>query len=165
MKRFLFLMSVFISCSVLFAQPKTVEYQKENDFIVAVLNNPTFSIYEFLCSGLNEKNTQFLAEYQYRKSNFVKNKCKEMYGIYTDAIFHNIYRKVSASWTVFKEVQFTDLSYDGFGKYMMFGDEYSLSDVILGGKNLSGMFDTRRHLNCPNPELKHKLSIVPLKLE
>lgn len=131
------------------AQPKTVNYQKEHDFILEVFANPNFSIYEFLSVGLNEKNTQLLPEERYHKSTYVQNKCKKMYGKYTYAIFHDVYRKVSASWTVFKEVQYTDLSYNGFGKYMMRYDP----------------FDTSRPLNCPNPELKHKLSIVPLKLK
>ena len=54
---------MFILPSVMFAQPHTTTYQKENDFVVAVLNNPSFSIYDFLtASGLNESNTQFLSE-------------------------------------------------------------------------------------------------------
>lgn len=140
---------MFILSNAMFAQPKTTTYQKENDFVVAVLNNPSFSIYDFLTvSGLNESNTQFLSEDRYHKSKFVQNKCKELYGQYTYSKFHDIYRKIRDSWIVFKEVQYTDLSYNGFGKYMM---KY-------------GMFDTSAPKNCPDPELKHKLSIVPLKL-
>jgi hypothetical protein len=150
MHRILLLIIItFLPC-VLFAQPQTTTYQKENDFVVAVLNNPTFSIYDFLTAGgLNERNTQILSEDRYHKSKFIQNKCKELYGQYTYAKFHDIYRKISASWTVFKEVQYTDLSYDGFGKYMM---KYST-------------FDPLAPRSCPNPELKHKLSIVPLKLK
>ena len=140
----------FFLPNVMFAQPQTTNYQKENDFVVAVLNNPSFSIYDFLTvSGLNERNTQFLSEDRYHKSKFVQNKCKELYGQYTYSKFHDVYRKISASWKIFKEVQYTDLSYNGFGKYMV----------------KRGMFDTSTPRNCPNPELKHKLSIIPLQLK
>ena len=149
MKRMSFLLLAAVSCAILMAQPKTVNYQKEHDFILEVFANPTFSIYEFLSVGLSEKNTQLLPEERYHKSTYVQKQCKKMYGKYTYAILHDVYRKVSASWTIFKEVQYTDLSYNGFGKYMMHYDP----------------FDTSRPMNCPNPELKHKLSIVPLKLK
>lgn len=136
-----------------FAQaPKSTKYQKENDFMLNVLYNPTFSLFDFISVGLHERNTQFLDENTYMESNKVINKCKELYGSFDKGTFHTIYLKVKASWKIFLEVQNTDISYDGMGKYFMKYD----------------MFDTDRlyrQRNCPYPELKHKLSIVPLKLE
>lgn len=149
MKRILFLLLAVANIAFIFAQPKTIQYHKEHDFILEILANPNFSIYDFLCVGLNEKNTQLISEDIYHKSSYVQNECKKLYGKYTYAVFHEIYRKASASWAVFKEVQYTDISYNGFGKYMMKRD----------------YFDTTKPLNCPNPELKHKLSIVPIKLK
>lgn len=121
-------------------------YQKENDFMVAVLNNPQFNLYDFItASGLHERNTQFLTEAQYWNTKYIKNKCAEM-GIND---FHSIYIKVSTAWGVFKEIQDTDVSYDGMGKYF-----YDYGD-----------WDITKPSNCPYPELKHKLSIVPLQLK
>ncbi len=151
MKKIITIALFLCSISLIFAQtPKNVNYKKQNDFMVAVLNNNTFSIYDLIkVSGLHEKNTQFLDEYSYTKSSFIVNRCKELYGQYNEQLFHNIYRKVSAAWTVFKEVQDCDLSYNGMGKYFVKHD----------------MFDTDAPQSCPYPELKHKLSIIPLKLE
>lgn len=121
-------------------------YQKENDFMVAVLNNPTSNLFDFIrVSGLHERNTQFLTESQYWNTRFIKNKCSEM-GI-TD--FHSIYRKVQTAWNIFREVQDTDVSFDGMGQYFY---DY-------------GQFDVMKPTTCPYPELKHKLSIVPLQLK
>lgn len=121
-------------------------YQKEHDFMVAVLNNPQFNLYDFItASDLHESNTQFLTEAQYWNTKYIKNKCAEM-GIND---FHSIYNKVRTAWGIFKEIQDTDVSYDGMGKYF-----YNYGD-----------WDITKPSNCPYPELKHKLSIVPLQLK
>ena len=151
MKRIMILILLLCGISIVFAQsPKSTNYKKKNDFMVAVLNNPTFSLFNLISiGGLHERNTQFLDESSYVKSNFIINKCKELQGQYNAQIFHAIYQKVSASWKVFIEVQNSDLSHNGMGKYFMKYD----------------MFDTSAPRHCPYPELKHKLSIVPLRLE
>lgn len=151
MKRCIVLLFLLCGISIVFAQvPKSVSYKKGNDFMVAILNNPTLSLFDLISiGGLHERNTQFLAESSYTKSNFIINKCKELCGQYNTQTFHTIYMKVSASWKVFIEIQNSDVSYEGMGKYFMKHD----------------MFDTSAPRNCPYPELKHKLSIVPLKLE
>ena len=121
-------------------------YQKENDFMVAVLNNPTLNLFDLISViGLHERNTQFLTESQYWNTKYIKNKCSEM-GI---SDFHNIYRKVQIAWNIFREVQDTDVSFDGMGQYFY---EY-------------GQFDVMKPTTCPYPELKQKLSIVPLQLK
>lgn len=125
---------------------QTTNYQKENDFMVAVLNNPSFNLYEFITvAGLHERNTQFLTESQYQATNYIKNKCSEM----NITNFHIVYVKVHKAWNIFKEVQDTDVSFDGMGKYFY---KYS-------------MWDVTKPTSCPYPELKHKLSIVPLRLQ
>lgn len=150
-RRYFILVLLLCGVSFTFAQyPKSTVYQKKNDFMVAVLNNPTFSLFDFIrVSGLHERNTQFLDENTYTRSSFVINRCKELYGSYNSDIFHATYMKIKAAWRVFLEVQNTDVSYDGMGKYFMKYD----------------MFDTSAPRTCPYPELKHKLSIVPLRLE
>lgn len=149
--RFFTLVSLLCMVSSAFAQyPKSTKYKKENDFMVAVLNNPTFSLFDFISvAEMHERNTQFLDESTYTKSNFIVNKCKELYGSFNSQTFHTTYMKVKAAWRIFLEVQNTDVSYKGMGKYFVKHD----------------MFDTDAPRNCPNPELKHKLSIVPLRLE
>ena len=122
------------------------QQKKENDFMVASMNNPSFCIFDFLSvSKLNSRNTQFLTEAEYRNSKFIQRKVTEYYGQYNDQKFHEIYVNVSNAWRIFKEVENTDISYDGMGKYMMKRD----------------YFDTRRTESCPFPDLKRKLCVIP----
>ena len=109
-----------------------------------IIYNPSFSLYNFLTIGLNSKNTDLKELNVYLKSNNAKAQCQKLNINMTET-----YKKVKASWKVFLEVENTDLSVKGFGKYMF---EYS-------------PYNINAPKNCPNPELKHKLSIVPLKLE
>ena len=138
------LLSTFGLSMPVVAQPRNLHYEKENDFFMNVIYNPTFSIYDFLTVGLNSKNTDLKELHIYQKSKNATSQCRKLKINMTIA-----YNKVKASWKVFKEVENTDLSSNGFGKYMMSYSQYN----IFAPKN------------CPNPELKHKLSIVPLKLE
>lgn len=131
-----------------FNAPKNVTYKKENDFMLNVLYNPKFCLYDFLLVGLHERNTAFLDKNTYKSSSKVINKCKEIYGNnYNNNTFDIIYSKVKAAWKVFLEVQDCDI--DEMAKYFT---NYSKDNIF-------------RPRNCPNPELKHKLSIVPLSLE
>lgn len=149
-RRYFLFVLLFCGVSFVYAQtPKSSNYEKENDFMVAVLNNPTFSLFDFISiAGLHETNTKFLDESAYMKNNFIK-KCKELYGNDSDYALHAIYMKVKAAWKIFLEVQNTDVSYQGMGKYF----------------HNHSKFDTRAPRSCPYPELKHKLSIIPLRLE
>ena len=119
MKRNLFiLIFLYIAIAISAQTNKSELHKKENDFMVAVLNNPTFSLYDFISiTNLHEHNTQFLKEELYRESDFIKNKCKELYGQYNIQTLHVIYKRVSTAWKVFLEVQNCDVSYNGMGKY------------------------------------------------
>lgn len=151
-KRFLALILLLCLVFISFAQaPKSTKYKKEHDFMLTVLYNPTFSLFDFISVGLHERNTKFVDESTYRKSDKIINKCNELYGRFDNNTFHAIYMKVKASWEIFLEVQNTDISYEGMGKYFV---EHSRNNIYAPQTQ-----------NCPYPELKHKLSIVPLKLE
>jgi len=145
MKRRLFatclLVITFITAST---QPKSIHYKKENNFFMNVIYNPSFSLYNFLVVGLSSKNTELKDLHVYVNSKNVQDQCRTL-----NISISETYNKVKASWNIFLEVENTDLSVYGFGKYMMEYSPYNL-------------FAPR---TCPNPELKHKLSIVPLKLK
>lgn len=126
----------------IYAQPKSIQYEKEYDFFMNVVRNPTYRIYDFLVFGLNSRNAQLLDYTEYYNSNKVKNICQKL-----NIDIYKTYKKIKVAWNVLIEVENTNL--DEFGKYML---EYHRDDI----------FAPR---NCPNPELKHKLNIVPLKLE
>lgn len=128
----------------------TKKYSKPNDFMVAVLNNPTFNLFDFITVlQLNSGNTQFLSENEYAQSNFIHNAIEKRYGRYDAETFHLVYGRVSNAWRVYNEVENTDCSFDGMGQYFF---QYS-------------EFDSRRYSaqQCPYPELKRKLSIIPLE--
>lgn len=60
------------------AQPKRIQYEKEYDFFMNVVRNPTYRIYDFLVSGLNSRNAQLLDYTEYYNSNKVKNICQKL---------------------------------------------------------------------------------------
>ena len=144
MKRIYVIFACVIMAISIFAQPKSIHYKKENDFFMNVIYNPTFNIYQFLVVGLSSKNTELKELNIYANSTIVQDKCREL-----NISISETYKKVKASWTVFLEVENTDISANGFGQYMMSNSPYNIYVART----------------CPNPELKHKLSIVPLKLE
>ena len=144
MKLLLVILLCVFSVIPIFAQPKSIHYKKKNDFFMNVIYNPNASLYNFLVVGLSSKNTELKDLNVYVNSKIVQDKCREL-----NVSISESYYKIKASWKVFLEIENTDLSYDGFGKYMI---ETHPHNIFVPK-------------NCPNPELKHKLNIVPLKLE
>ena len=98
-------LGVIIALSLLF--PFSTVYsqnlhQKDNDFIVAISNNPSFNVGDFILVGnLNTGNTQFLSESDYLKSNYVKKH-------YNRENFHKLYQRASIAWGYFKQLQYVD---------------------------------------------------------
>ena len=140
-----FLLSLMVIVSVLvLAQPKTVEYQKENDFMLLILDNPKVSIRKFILCGISTKNTQFLSEERYRNSKAIQRLCREVTGQFSVNHFHKIYKKAEASYKVLNEMQNVD------SRFLI---EVDMFDYL-------GQSYQKEH-----PEIMHKLSIVPLKLD
>lgn len=144
MKKIIFFIFLILGNICSFSQPTSLHYKKQYDFFYDVMNNPDAAIYQFLMAGLNSKNTELRDIEYYRYRDGVQEKCRKMNMTYNEA-----YNKIKACWGVFLEVEHTDLSMKGFGKYMI---PYHRDNAFAPK-------------NCPNPELKHKLSIVPLKLK
>lgn len=143
MKKIVFL-GYYLCIGVLaFAQPKNVNYEKQ-DFLLNVLGNPTLCLEDFRDVGLNETNTSLEpasiylnTKSQYFHSLMIKAVGKDDYN--TRKV---VYNKVAAAWRVFKQIQYA-------GGTRRLGSAYNI-------------FDTR--YKETSPELRHKLSIVPLKL-
>ncbi len=115
---------------------------KENDFLVAVVNNPTYSIYDLIMiAGLNSHNTQFLTEQEDAGSKFVRKN-------YTPTNFHRIYSKLFKAWRLFQKCQNYDLNNEEIKSYMQ---DYSTWDVNKPNIN-----------HASNPQLIRALKVVPL---
>lgn len=143
MKRFCFLFCfICILLNTTIAQPQSVEYKKQ-DFLLTVLANPNFSLCDFKDVGLNESNTSLENEALYvntKNQDFHKSMIKVV-GKDDFNTRKTVYKKVAASWRVFKEIQYrkecVDVHYSPYNTW---------------AKQI-------------DPVIKHKLSIVPLKLE
>ena len=144
MKKIVLITVALCAFTISHAQPKNINYEKEYDFFANVITNPTSRLFDLLEAGMNSRNTQLKAKAVYVNNQEAKNLCAAQNMSVSVA-----YDKIYASWLVFLEIENTDISVNGFGKYMMNYHRDNLSAPR----------------NCPNPELKHKLSIVPLKLE
>lgn len=119
------------------------EPMKENDFMVAAINNPTFTIYDFLkISGLNTSNTQLLSYDRYCRSNFIRQR-------YDPTSFRVAYTRVQRAWNILCRLQNIDLDNPDISKYMM---EYSPFDV-----------SAPRIENSANPGVIKDLKIIPLQ--
>lgn len=87
---------------------------KQNDWIVAGITNPEFTIDDFLISGLNVDNTQLLPEEQYKKSPFIKEAFTKN-GIFNEQDFNSFYRKKAQEFGRFQTVTPQDtFIYDPF---------------------------------------------------
>ena len=124
------------------AQPESIEYEKPYDFFCDVLWNPDARLFDFLIAGLNSKTAELHYYHEYAEDKTVRARCKEL-----KVDLYESYKKVEASWKVLKEVEKTD--FESFTTYMI---TYHRDDIFAPKK-------------CPNPELQHKLSIVPLRLK
>ena len=118
------------------AQPKSVEYEMQ-DFLMNVLWNPTFCLQDFRTVGLTSNNTELksMNTYLNYKGKGFHSQMLKVIGKDDYSTRKMVYLKVAASWKVFKEIQYA------------------------GGDCHSDFF------NNTSLELRHKLSIVPLKLE
>lgn len=125
-----------------YQQTKTPIKAKENDFLVAVVNNPSYSIYDLIMiAGLNAYNTQFLTEQEYAGSKFVRKN-------YTPANFHRIYSKLFKAWNLFQKCQNYNLNNEEIKSYMQ---DYSTWDTNKPNIN-----------QASNQQLIRALKVVPL---
>lgn len=99
---FVLALSLTCICSV-FSQNKSSSNQKENDFVVAVINNQSYCLGDLILMGMNERNTQFLSETEYLKSKYIQNR-------YSSSEFHDVYRKCSSTWPVFLKLSKMDIN-------------------------------------------------------
>lgn len=119
------------------------EHMNENDFLVAVINNPSFTIYDFLnISGLNTSNTQFLSFERYCRSNFIRQR-------YDPTSFRDAYNRTQRAWNILCRLQNIDLDDPEIRKYMM---KYSPFDT-----------NAPRIEQASNPILIRDLRIIPLQ--
>ena len=125
------------------AQGVTESQGKGNDFLVAVTNNPSSSIYDLMkYANMTASNTQFLSESQYAQSKWVREH-------YTPEGLHQAYIKLSRAWEAFLRCEDEDIDNVAVSKYMMNYD----------------MFDTDRPRieDAENPQLIRDLKVVPLQ--
>lgn len=89
-----------------------------NDWIVANLNNPDFSVSDFQnIADMSVNNTQMLSKDKYLKSDFIKNNdaFKDSQGKFSEKAFDNFYNKQLQTFQEFRTHNTTDgLSYDVF---------------------------------------------------
>lgn len=145
-------LEVFLLCccvSISLSAQNYSNQRKPNDFLLNVFGNPTFRLYDFLCVGLNGNTAEFLSEETYYNHPRIKSLVLEKYGDYNYELFHKIYIGLNYSWKTLLEVQHCDL--DEMLKYMT---EYGTDNI----------YAKSMQQNCPYPELRDNLQIVPLKI-
>ena len=136
MKRIICLLLALITLSCASAQ---TDSSIKHDFFLDVLFNPSFNLYDFYLVGHRSSNTRFLPESSYQNSKRASNKCKEL-GISV----HDAYTKIQSAWKVYLTIQNTNKNYAA--RVMS----------VYSGNNIFAP-------ECPDPALKRKFQIIPLK--
>lgn len=96
---------------------------KENDWIVAGLNNPNYSTSEFLVSGLNLDNTQMLSQEFYRNTPFVKEHFTQN-GTFDEQAFDSYYKKRVSEFNNLQNMDVQDnFLYSPFDPRAMIGNK------------------------------------------
>ena len=93
-KIFLIAFLLFVTISNILSQ------MKENDYLVAKINNPTFGAVQFRQLGLNPNNTQLLSNEKYKTSPFVQKEFSKN-GYFDDEIFDWFYILIKQEWERF----------------------------------------------------------------
>jgi hypothetical protein len=78
----------------------------KNDWIVASINNPDFTPYDFsTIAEMSLNNTQMLSEQEYLKSNFIKNHelFKDDTGNFSEKKFKQFYQHTLSTFGEFQE--------------------------------------------------------------
>ena len=84
---------------------------KQNDWLVASLNNPNFTAQDFKdVSGLSLDNTQFLSKDYYKQSNYIKNQkaFQNDKGVFDEAKFDDYYNKAASTFKDFSVENIVD---------------------------------------------------------
>lgn len=111
--------------------------EKENDWLVAQLNNQSYSFSDFKRIGLTADNTQMLSKEEYKKNSYITDHpaFKNEQGEFSDAKFDKFYDAVSPGYQVFASDQFEDkvfqnLAYDPYNALRPYDSK--IKDVTEG---------------------------------
>lgn len=105
---------------------------KENDWIIANLNNPQYSPGDLRTLGLNLDNTQILLKEDYLKSDYIKNNkaFQNEEGVFSEKKFDDFYKQSLQSFQTFSEID-TPLQYDMFDYRRYRTDNANVKDPKL----------------------------------
>lgn len=175
---FLFAISLFSSCNFskankgsaqiqdtqISAETNSIEYERESvqerpsapvnhyqdkyDFMINVLNNPSFTIGDFLSEGLNPYNGKLEDVTAYLNSKNVREDYEKYVGEPTYDNIRSAYYKIQSAWNILKEV------YENYDMDKIRVVNYSLTAPRV---NIFAKDEVDE-----NAELASKLSIVPL---
>lgn len=115
---------------------------KENDFLLAAILNPSFNLYDFYKElGMNPQNTKFLSFERYCRSNFIREK-------YTPSEFQKVYNNVKGVWNIFQNLSNVNINTYEVKKYMLKYSPYDSSQPRIE--------------DASNPQLIRNLKVKPL---
>lgn len=88
---------------------------KNNDFIVAAINNPGFGPADFRAAGMNTENTQILSKDEYLKSDYIKTNdaFKDANGDFSEKKFSDFYDYSLSAYQTFSKID-DGFQYDQF---------------------------------------------------
>ena len=91
--------------------------KKENDWFLALSENPSFSFNNFESVGLTPENTGLKSKDFYRNSEYIQEKFTNEDGVFDDKAFNNVYSAAAASYQVFSNHAYESLNEDNIKTY------------------------------------------------
>lgn len=103
---------------------------KSNDWLVAGINNPDFTVQDFADAGLDTSNTQLLSKDEYLKSDFIKSKFTGDDGKFKQSEFDNFYNNRAQQYKVLQDTD-QKFNYDYFDVEAKPGDKIKSPGLSL----------------------------------
>ena len=113
-----------------------MEIKKANDILVATLNNPNSSPYDFMTESVSPENTSLFTKDQYKQTDYVKKQFTDENGNFDDKAFDAAYNKASAYYKAISDEEFLSnlatLEYSPFDVTRPIGAKTYSPEVVFG---------------------------------
>ena len=120
--------------------------EKENDFLVAKLENPQSGVLDFMDTGLNTENTGMLTKDEYKKSPYIQQKFTQD-GKFNESSFDKYYANANKEYQILAQNTYEDL--------LVKGVEFNSGDIYKPrGAKLKEVGYEITKITSPNKEMK-----------
>lgn len=85
-----------------------MDIKRPNDILVATINSPNATTFDFLSADINPENTSLYTKDEYKQSDFIKNTFKDQNGNFDDVKFNEAYNKAALNYKEMSDKKYLD---------------------------------------------------------